>query len=268
MEHRQHTGRSLGRRAFVSAALAGAWALCGRPSPAVASEIRIAVTSGFAPAARDIGRRFTAQTGHTVAFEFGASGKLYAQIVGGSGFHVFLSADAERPVRAEAAGLTVPGTRATYAIGRLVLWSRDPNLIDGRGQVLHNKGGLPSLVIANPVTSRHGAAAVEVLETLGVYERLRPVLVTAADSQAVRDIVADGDAVAGFVPLSVMTGDTTGSRWLAPSELHAPIRHQAVLLLAGARDAAARSFMSFLKEKAARDIMTEYGYELPTPPIR
>jgi molybdate transport system substrate-binding protein len=238
------------------------------PRPARAAEVRIAVASGFAPAAQEIARRFSARTGHVVTLEFGASGRLYARIVGGFGVHAFLSADEARPIRAEAAGLIVPGSRFTYAIGRLVLWSADPDLVDDRGRVLTRKGALSSLALANPVISRHGAAAAEVLHSLGVYDRLHPVLVTAADSLAVRDMVADGDAAAGFVPASVVAREPGGGRWLVPADLHAPIRLQAVLMKSGMRNAGARAFLSFLREQPAREIIADYGYEMPGPPIR
>ncbi|KAA5606637.1 molybdate ABC transporter substrate-binding protein [Roseospira marina] len=271
-DHRPHRPRPVSRRAVLAAGvvaataglvLTGSGVAIAQPAP-----IRVAVASGFAPAARQIARRFTAQTGQPVTFEVAASGKLYAQIVGGSGVHVFLSADAERPARAEAAGLTAPDSRFTYALGRLVLWSPDPALIDGTGAILNRPDALPSLAIANPVTSRHGAAAVEVLETLGLYGRLRPVTVTAADSLAVLDILTDGDAAAGFVPQSLVAKSDAGSRWLVPGDLHAPIRHQAVLMASGMRNAAARAFLSFLREPPAREIMAEYGYEPPTLPLR
>ncbi|MQX38269.1 molybdate ABC transporter substrate-binding protein [Roseospira navarrensis] len=266
--HSPRSGRPFARRALLRALLAGA-ALTMSAAPALAAEARVAVNAGFAEAAREIGRRFTAQTGHTLAFDVGASGKLYAQIVAGSGADLFLSADVERPVRADLAGLSAPDTRITYAAGRMVLWSADPDRVDDAGAVLTRPGGLPSLAISNPVTSRHGAAAVEVLSSLGVYDDLRPVIVTAADALAVRDMVSDGDVAAGLLPASMVArrpGD--GSRWLVPRALHAPIRHQAVLMASGARNAAARSFLAFLREKPARDIILSFDYETPEPPLR
>ncbi|MBB4284886.1 molybdate ABC transporter substrate-binding protein [Roseospira goensis] len=246
--------------------LVGLWAglVAAGPGSAQAGEVRVAVAAGFAPAAQEIARRFAARTGHKASLSFGASGRLYAQIVSGSGFQVFLSADALRPEKAEAAGLTVPDSRFTYAFGRLALWSADPELVDADGTVLTRREGFESLAIGNPVTSPHGAAAVQVLQARGVYERLRPALITLEDAGTVHDVVSAGDAEAGLLPVSALALETGGSRWTVPADLHAPLPHQAVLLTAGARSDAARSFIAFLRHQEARDIMQRFGYDMPT----
>lgn len=246
----------------------------GLASPrAAAGEVRVAVASGFAAPARDIARRFSAHSGHNVTLAFGASGRLYARIVGGDVFQVFISADRERPAKAAAADLIVPDSRVVLADGGLVLWSADPTLVDDAGRVLRRTGALESLATPNPVTSPHGAAAMATLEALGVADRLRDTLSVRDTVAAVADAVASGAAKAGFLSVAAVpappragAGGAAGSAWRVPASLHPPLTHEAVLLASGARSDAARAFMAFLKHEEAREIMRRYGYVVPGVP--
>lgn len=232
------------------------------PAAAFAAEVKVAVAANFAEPARAIAARFEARTGHQASLSFGSSGQFYAQIVNGAPFHVLLSADRERPEKAEAEGLSVPGSRFTYAVGRLVLYSGTPGLVDGRGAVL--KGGrFDKIAIADPKTAPYGVAAVETMRKLGVYGALAPRLVQGTSITQAYQFVDTGAAELGFVALSQVVRVKGGSRWLVPAASHTPIDQQAVLLKTGASNAAARAFMSFLKGPEARAIIRSYGYEVP-----
>lgn len=240
---------------LLLAALAG-------PACARAGEVRVAVAANFAEPAREIARRFEQRTGHRATLSFGSSGQFYAQIANGAPFDVFLSADAERPRRLEAAGLAAPGSRFTYAVGRLVLWSRDPGRVDAEGRVL-SRGGFEKLAIADPTAAPYGRAAMETLRALGLHERVRGRIVQGASITQAYQFVRTGAAELGFVALSQVVSEKGGSRWLVPARLHAPIDQQAVLLRAAARKPAARAFADFLKSDEARAVVRTYGYEVP-----
>lgn len=222
----------------------------------------MAVAANFAEPAREIARRFEQRTGHRATLSFGSSGQFYAQIANGAPFDVFLSADAERPRRLEAAGLAAPGSRFTYAVGRLVLWSRDPGRVDGEGRVLA-RGGFEKLAIADPTAAPYGRATMETLRALGLHERVRGRIVKGASITQAYQFVRTGAAELGFVALSQVVAEKGGSRWLVPARLHAPIDQQAVLLRAAARKPAARAFADFLKSDEARAVVRTYGYEVP-----
>lgn len=227
-----------------------------------AGETRVAVAANFTAPAQEIAARFQARTRHRAVLSFGATGQFYAQIANGAPFDVLLSADAERPRRAEAEGLAVPGTRFTYARGRLALYSRTPGLVDRDGAVLA-KGGFERLAIADPKAAPYGEAAIETLRRRGLYERLAPRLAQGASITQAWQFVQTGAAELGFVAVSQLTGASGGSRWIVPQSEHAPIDQQAVLLQAGAQDPAARAFLAFLKGPEARAIIRRYGYEAP-----
>ena len=228
--------------------------------PALAADVQVAVAANFTEPAREIAAAFKARTGQTVVLVFGSSGQFYTQITQGAPFEVFLSADAERPKKAEQEGLAVAGSRFSYAIGRLVLYSRTPGLVDPAGAVLAG-GRFDKLAIADPAAAPYGLAAVQTLKTMKLYDRLQPKIVQGASIAQAYQYVATGAAEVGFVALSQVVSVPGGSRWLVPEADHAPIDQQAVLLQAGARDPAARAFLAFLKDPAAVAIIKRYGYE-------
>jgi molybdate transport system substrate-binding protein len=228
-------------------------------APALAGEVQVAVAANFADPAKEIAARFETATGHHAAISLGASGQFYAQIAHGAPFAVFLSADAERPAKAETEGFAVKGTRFTYAVGRLVLYSRTPGLVDDRGRVLE-RGAFEKLAIADPAAAPYGAAAVQTLTRLKLYDRLKPRIVTGASIGQAYDFVHAGAAELGFVALSQVIADPAGSRWIVPEGLHAPILQDAVLLNPGAANPAAKAFLAFLKGPEAKAIIARYGY--------
>jgi len=174
---------------------------------------------------------------------------------------VFLSADADRPRRIEQEGLGVPGTRFSYAIGQLVLWSKAPGLVNEGGAVLRS-GRFNKLSIADPAAAPYGAAAVQTLNKLGLYRRAAPKIVKGTSITQAYQFVQTGAADLGFVALAQVINDRSGSRWLVPASDHAPIEQQAILLWTGDKNPAARAFITFLKGPEARAIIKRYGYEI------
>ena len=243
-----------GRILALVAALVAIWT-----SPAAAGETTVAVAANFTEPAKEIAAAFTAATGHKANLSFGSSGQFLTQITRGAPYEVFLSADAERPQKAEQAGLGVAGTRFTYAVGRLVLYSKTPNLASAGAL---KAGKFEKLAIADPATAPYGEAALETMKRMGLYEQLKPKVVTGSSITQAYQFVATGAAELGFVALSQVVDETGGSRWLVPAGQHAPIEQQAILLETGRDSAAARAFLAFLKGPKAKAVIRRYGYEV------
>ena len=239
-------------------ALAGL--LAAAAPPALAGEIQVAVAANFTAPAKDIAAAFKDQTGDEAVLSFGASGHFYAQIQQGAPYQVFLSADADRPKAAVEAGLAVGDSRFTYAIGKLVLWSR--NLDVSKGDEALKANAFAKLAIANPKSAPYGAAAVEAMTKLGAYDAILPKIVQGASIGQAFEFVDTGNADLGFVALSQLANVTVGSRWLVPQTLYAPIRQDAVLLKAAADDEPSKAFLAFLRGPQARAIIEKYGYSL------
>lgn len=231
--------------------------------PAQAAQVRVAVAANLAQAMEEIARDFRQATGHQALLVPGSTGKFYAQVRNGAPFEVLLSADQATPERLEREGFAVPGTRFTYATGRLVLWSASPGLVDERGELLRRPPA-GKLAIADPRVAPYGAAALETLEHLGVLAAWRPLLVQGESIGQAYQFVASGNAPAGFVALSqVMTAGriARGSAWLVPRELHQPLKQDAVLLRAGRDNPAAAALLQHLRSEPARAILRSHGYE-------
>jgi len=239
------------------------WLTLGPSMPVSAGEVRVAVAANFASPMKAIAAAFARTTGHTVALVPGATGKLYAQIKNGAPFDVLLAADAETPARLEREGRAPAGGRFTYAVGRLVLWSAKEGYVDPHGAILRT-GTFARLAIAAPKLAPYGAAAIEVLAKLGLESDLRPKFVQGENVAQTHQFVATGNAELGFFALSQVMRDgkiVSGSAWIVPGEMHAPIRQDAIILARAKDDPAARAFADFLKGETARAIVRAHGYE-------
>jgi molybdate transport system substrate-binding protein len=231
--------------------------------PAWADELPVAVAANFTAPLKLIATGFERETGHKLVASFGSTGKFYAQIKNGAPFEVLLTADDETPLKLVKEGAAVNGSAFTYAIGKLVLWSAKPGLVDGAGAVLQ-KGGFEHLSLADPKLAPYGAAGVEAMKALGVFEALQPKFVTAENITQAWQFISSGNAELGFVALSqvLKDGKIEGSSWLVPAKLYTPIRQDAVILEKGRGKPAAEALMKYLKGDKARAIIKSFGYEL------
>ena len=236
---------------------------------AKAEEVTVAVAANFAAPMQKIAQAFEQDTGHKALLAFGATGKFYAQIKNGAPFAVLLSADDETPARLEKEGVAIAGTRFTYAIGRLALWSKNPLLVDDKGQVLlsnaTDKNSFKKIAIADPKLAPYGAAAIEVLGRMDALAKLTPKLVQGDSIGQAFQFVMTENAELGFVALSQISIDgriTQGSAWVVPQNLYTPLKQDAVLLPVGKNNAAALALMKYMRTDRAQAIIRAYGYTL------
>ena len=227
-----------------------------------AAEVSVAVAANFTAPMQQIAALFEQSSGHKAVLSFGSTGKLYAQIRNGAPFQILLSADDKTPLKLEAEGQTVTGMRFTYAVGKLALWSSQNGLIDAQGAVLRS-GQFKRLALAEPKLAPYGAAAVETLTTMGLLAEVTPKIVYGENIAQTYQFVSTGNAELGFVALSqIYTNGKlgSGSAWIVPADMHAPIRQDAVLLKTGENQAAARELMVFLRSDAALAVIRSFGY--------
>jgi molybdate transport system substrate-binding protein len=231
---------------------------------AQAAEVSVAVASNFTAPMRKIAQAFEQETGHRAVLSSGSTGGFHVQIRNGAPFQVLVAADASTPLKIESEGLGVEGSRFTYAIGTLVLWSAQPGFVDGTGDVLR-RGKFERIAIANPKLAPYGVAALETLSRLGVLQRVQPRLVRGENISQAYQFVATGNAELGLVALSQVVADgkmVRGSGWIIPADLHAPIRQDAILLSPGKDHPAAIALMGFLRGDKARSVIRSFGYDL------
>ena len=234
--------------------------LAGALTPAQAGQTHVAVAANFTEPAKEIAALFKQRTGDEALLSFGASGAFFTQITHDAPFQVFLSADEERPKAAVTQGFAVPGSVFTYAVGKLVLWSRVLDV--SKGEETLKAGDFLRLSIANPAAAPYGAAAVETMKALGVYDALQPKIVQGNSIGQAFQFVDTKNAELGFVALSQIQGVPGGSQWLVPQRLYTPIRQDAALLKKGADDPTSKAFLEFLRGPEARAIIERFGYGL------
>jgi len=230
--------------------------------PVMADEIRVAAASNFSNTIRDIAWLFEQQSGHRVILIFGSTGKHYAQIINGAPFEAFFAADVKRPELLESEGIAQPGSRFTYAVGKVVLWSPDPKAVDTRGKVLNGKN-FRHLSIANPKLAPYGRAAEQVLRAQNAWNALQGRMVRGENIGQAFQFVNSGNAKLGFVAFSQIKRpgkSINGSFWEPPKSLYDPIKQQAVLLK---DNPVAREFLDFVKSEQALEIIQAYGYDAP-----
>jgi len=245
-------------RLLILSILLVAALISGRPA---AEEVLIAVAANFTDVTRQIVPLFEQATGHTTRISYGSTGMLFSQIENGAPFDLFLAADTRRPIKAEAEGLAVPGSRFIYARGRLVLWSAHQNAFDA-GETVLKQGEFAHLAIANPETAPYGLAARQVMERLGVWQTLQPRLVRGDSIAQTFQFVATHNADIGFVAHSQVKAwhNTPGTIWVIPADYYDPIDQAAVLLKRGENNPAAQAFLAFLKRDSTRAVIERFGY--------
>jgi len=228
-----------------------------------ASELRVAVAANFLGTLNQLAPLYEAHSGQTLLISSGSSGRHYAQIQHGAPFDVFLSADVIRPELLVEEGLALADSRFTYARGVLVLWSDQADLPLEGGDFLHSEA-LQHLALVNPRTAPYGAAGVEVMQQLGVYERLQAGHIAQAENltQAMQYITS-GTAQAGFLALSQVVeadGSVRGNAWLPDEDSYTALEQQAVVLSASPHPQAAQAFLNWLKTDDARAVIKTAGY--------
>lgn len=229
----------------------------------LAEEVQVAVAANFTAPMKLIAADFEKDTGHKAVLSFGATGKFYAQITNGAPFDVFLAADDETPAKLEKEGAAVAGSGFTYATGRLVLWSAKPGMVDDKGAALL-RGEFRHLAIAAPKLAPYGAAAIETMTKVGLLPNLEPKLVQGESIGQTFSMISSGNAELGFVALSQVYEDgriKSGSGWIVPTNLHSPIRQDAVLLTRAKSNPAAVQLVAYLKTEKAKSVIRSFGYE-------
>jgi len=231
-----------------------------------AEEIKVAVASNFYPAMKEIVLQYESKQSqtsenHKIALISGSSGKHYAQIINGAPFDIFFSADKIRPTLLEKKGLSESGSRFTYALGRLVLWSSLDGFVEKDERLYNND--LRFLAIANPKIAPYGEAAREALMSINLWKDLQSKLVRGENIAQTFQFVNSGNAKLGFISYSQLMNPNypvDGSFWKVPQSMYKPIEQQVVLLK---KSPLAEDFLSFIRSDESLNILSKYGYDLP-----
>jgi molybdate transport system substrate-binding protein len=232
-------------------------------SNAQAAEIKVAVASNFVNVLKEIAVEFQKDTGYQLAITPGATGKFYAQINNGAPFDVFLSADDETPRKLAQEGKAIASSQFTYAIGRLALWSPNPEMVDKNADILKTDK-FKFIAIANAKVAPYGQAAVQTMQKLGVLTKIEPRVVQGESIAQTYQFVSTGNAQLGFVSLSQIVENgkiKTGSAWIVPEEMHEQLKQDAVVLQSCKYMSSCQALIDYLRSDKAKKMMASYGYK-------
>jgi len=229
---------------------------------AEATEIRIASASNFYPTLSKIKKAFEMNSEHRVIIIRGSTGKLYAQIINGAPYDIFLSADSDRTDKLAALGKADRDETIVYAIGQLAVWNpKALNVQQIRQQLINND--VKKLAVANPKTAPYGKAAIETLKSMGIYDKLKEKLVYGENISQTLQFVESGAADIGFVARSHMKNRVDESQyWNIPEDHHQPIEQKMLLIKNIKNINAARSFINFMQTEEIKNIIRNDGYQL------
>ena len=231
-----------------------------------ADEIKVAVASNFYPAMKEIALQYELKKSktsenHKIVLIPGSSGRHYAQIMNGAPFDLFFSADKVRPILLEKKGISENGSRFTYALGKLVLWSSLDGFVEKEERLYHKD--LRFIAIANPKIAPYGVAAKEALISINLWEDMKSKLIRGENIAQTFQFVNSGNAKLGFVSYSQLMNPNYpvgGSFWMVPQSLYKPIEQQAVLLR---ESLLGKDFLSFMRTDQSLKIISKFGYDLP-----
>jgi molybdate transport system substrate-binding protein len=229
-----------------------------------ADEVKVAVASNFYKPMQQLAKEFEQSTGNKIILSAGSTGALYAQIKNGAPFEIFLAADQRRPQELSNEKLAIESSRFTYAQGKLALWSKKLGF-NTQQDFTNALATMDHIAIANPKNAPYGAAAIDTMQQLGIYEKAQPKLVEGNNIGQTYQYVSSETVICGFVALSQVYENgqlSEGSAWLVPSHLHRPLKQDAVLLTLGEKSSAAQNLLSFLQSEPVKQTIRSFGYDI------
>ena len=205
---------------------------------------------------------FERNTGAKVILVLGSTGNLAIQIEHGAPADVFFAADQSFVEGLRKTGVVIPETRSLYAQGRIVLAVSKKAGITVRDLADLGKAEVRRVAIANPAHAPYGRAAQQALETVGLWQRLRPKLVYGENIRQALQFIQTGAVEAGIVALSVADVPEVQSLPIEPT-LYRPLDQMAVIVKRSARPELGLAFIQFLNGPEGRPIMKRFGFLLP-----
>jgi len=222
----------------------------------------VAAAANLTEAFAEVASQFTARTGISVVFSFGATADLARQIENGAPFDVFAAADTEHVIALEQKGLLTPGTRALYARGRLVMWIPPGRSLSAQRIEDINAPQFDRIAVAKPELAPYGRATVESLRALGIWTQIEPRVIYAQNVSQAKQYAATGNAEVAFIPLALVP-EGSGTYIEVNQNLYQPIDQALGITKSSTNQAASRQFVEFLLSKEGQEILIKKGYRPP-----
>jgi molybdate transport system substrate-binding protein len=234
-----------------------------RISPSHAESAAVAVAANFHAPMLRLATTFEQETNHEINVISGSTGGLYAQIINGAPYDLYIAADSHRPTLLAASGVGVASSQSTIAIGELVLWSADASRIADHGLDLLQNQQVRFLAIANPAVAPYGNAAKQALRAMGLWDLWESRLAYGTSIAQAYAMVATRNAELGLIARSQVLANPNAAEYvLIPQEHYSPIRQDAILLARGAENPAAVELLEYLSSTRAQTMIRSLGYRI------
>lgn len=237
-------------------------------APAEAEDVAVAAASDLNFAMKELVSLYEKQTGQHVKLTLGSSGNFYSQLQNGAPFDVYFSADIGYPKKLEEAGVAVPGSLYRYAVGRIVLWAPKSSALDlAKGLDVLREPAAKKIAIANPKHAPYGKAAVSAMQHFQVYDSVKDRLVLGENISQAAQYIESGACDVGIIALSLALAPSMkagGTYWEIPTTAHPPLEQGAVIIKQSQKQDAARQFLNFVRSPEGQEIMTRYGFTVPS----
>jgi molybdate transport system substrate-binding protein len=232
---------------------------CRAPPPAPPAPIQVAAASDLALAFEELGKLFENDTGQRVTFSFAASGTLARQLGQGAPFDLFAAADPSFADAAVEAGACDGASKALYARGHIVAWSK---LGGARIESLADlvRPAIKRIAIANPEHAPYGKAAREALLGAGVWRAVEAKIVYAENVRQSLQFAQTGNADIAIIALSLVAQGSSGQTFAIDSALHAPIEQTLVVCRRGKNEAGGRAFAKLVESPQGQTLLKRYGF--------
>lgn len=234
---------------------------CGKKEASNNDPIKVAAAADLAFAFKEVGAAFTKKTGKQVTFTFGSTGQLAKQISEGAPYDVFAAANVSFADEAVKSGACDGATKAMYARGRIVVWTKKEAAVAKLEDLTDAK--YVKIAIANPEHAPYGKAAQQALESAGIWDQIKPKLVFGENVQQTLQFAQTGNTEASIAALSLAKVTEGGSYMLIDDKLHKPIDQALVVCKHGVNIGVAKDFAAFVNSDEGRAIMKRFGFLLP-----
>lgn len=198
-----------------------------------------------------------------VRFNFGSSGALAQQIVAGAPVDVFIAAGRQPVDMLAEQGLVDPGRVHIIARNQVVLIVPRNGTGTVRGWQDLSRPEVRRIAIGDPAHVPAGQYGRQVLQHLGLWEKVKPKLVLDQDVREVLHHVA-GEAQAGVVyRTDAMTSDRVVVAAEAPAGSHAPVVYPLAVPNTSRHPDEARALAGFLTSQQGQAVLQRHGFLPP-----
>lgn len=239
---------------LTCAGLIGAWA------SAAAQQLLVSAAASLTNVLPVIANQFQKEhSGITVRLNFAASGALVQQIEQGAPVDVFISAAQTQMDRLQEKGLVTTATRANICGDEIVVIApRSSGMRDWQGLA---DGGIQRIAISDPASVPSGAYAMQTLQSLGLWDKLRSKFVYGENVRQTLAYIDGNNVDAAIVYLTDARVATRPMIVLpAPSGTHGQITFPAAVIARSREQAAAAMFVQYLLTPFAQNTLHDAGF--------